>query len=92
MFLGRCVAALAGDRKKFGWTSESTSSWELGSRCVHRATPAVGAPNWIAAFQGFIDSMPGFRKAFERGSGWQALVLKRRTEAVWWAVVGSRPT
>jgi NAD(P)-dependent dehydrogenase (short-subunit alcohol dehydrogenase family) len=76
LFLGRCIAALAADRKRFSWTAESTSSWELGPH--YDITDYDGRrPNWIEAFRGIVDSMPGFRASFERNISWQERVLKR---------------
>lgn len=69
LFLGRAVAALAGDKKVLARTGDLTSSWELAR--AYGVTDADGSrPDWGSYFETIRSSIPGMEAGIERHLAW----------------------
>jgi NAD(P)-dependent dehydrogenase (short-subunit alcohol dehydrogenase family) len=69
LFLGRGVAALAADPKRFGHTGDLVSSWELGTR--YGITDEDGRrPDWGTYFARIMPSLGPYGEGFVREAAW----------------------
>jgi len=69
LFLGRAVAALAGDRKVAARSGQLLSSWELARE--YGFTDADGVrPDWGRHWQKILPSLPGMAKGHARHAEW----------------------
>jgi hypothetical protein len=79
LFVGRAIAALAADPKVFGWTGDTTSSWELGRR--YKIVDADGRrPDWGKHFVREIPARHFVRQWMQRGVEWQDRIARRARE------------
>ena len=81
LFIGRGIAALAADRKRFELTGQLLSSWELARR--YGVTDADGSsPDWGRHFERIAPGMGPYRDGFEREANWlERLVGRARAYA-----------